>query len=383
MTGSRYILTFIDHFSRYTWVFFLNAKSETFAAFKAWHSQVANETKKPLSCLRTDRGGEYLSHEFQAYCKLHGICRQLTTIGTLQQNGMAKRKNHYLMETTRSLLFGVHLPTYLWEEAVKTAYYLSNRVPTCILYRLTPFEVYTGNRSNLAHLRIFGSAAYIHVQKRKKLEPKSRQFVLVGYDHQTKGYRCLHYINKKIVISRDVLFKENILGIPRMQDLSSSAEDILRTFFETNTPISPTPNPPALSVSPTQPSSATSPFPTPVPLSGSPILGSPPLSPLTSSSPSQPELLTFPTPPGPRCSTRLRCQNVRLDDYLLSISVDDFDVCLTEVAPSLPRHDLTFTQAAQHSGWRAAMEDEIKSIHKNHTWDLVSLPIGKKAITSK
>ena len=49
MTRSRYIFTFIDHFSRYTWVYFLNAKSETFHTFKIWHTQVEKETNKTLS----------------------------------------------------------------------------------------------------------------------------------------------------------------------------------------------------------------------------------------------------------------------------------------------------------------------------------------------
>ena len=186
LTGSRYILTFIDHFSRYSWVYFLNTKSETFEVFKQWRALAENEIRNKLTCLRIDRGGEYLSFEFCDYCKLHGIHRQLTAAGTPQQNGMAERKNRHLLETTRSLLFGAQLPTYLWEEAIKTACYLSNRVPTRSLYRITPFEAYSGQRPNLAHLRIFGSAAFIHIQYRNKLEPKSRQLVLVGYDSQTK-----------------------------------------------------------------------------------------------------------------------------------------------------------------------------------------------------
>jgi transposase InsO family protein len=382
MTGSRYILTFIDHFSRYSWVYFLNTKSETFEVFKQWRAQVEKETYKKLSCLRMDRGGEYLSSEFQHYCKLHGILRQLTTAGTPQQNGMVERKNRYLLETTRSLLFGAHMPTYLWEEAVKTACYLSNRVPTRALYRITPFEVYTSQHPNLAHLRVFGSAAFIHVQDRKKLDPKSRQLVFVGYDLQTKGYRCLDFLAKKIVISRDVIFNENKLGIPNMRELPSSADDILKAFFDLNTPIPVVSSSLVLNPTPaiemhTQP---TSEFPL--------------VSPSDSPNPSYP----FPPEPdrhpdlhpetqtdssGLRRSSRFRRQNVRLDDYVLSISVDEFDLCLAEVAPPLSGNNLTFDQAAHHQGLKEAMEDEMNSILKNHTWDLVSLPIGKKAISSK
>jgi hypothetical protein len=75
MTGSRYMLTFIDDYSRHCWVFFLATKNETFASFKQFWKIVEKQIQKPVSCLRTDRGGEFLSIEFNNYCKLEGICR--------------------------------------------------------------------------------------------------------------------------------------------------------------------------------------------------------------------------------------------------------------------------------------------------------------------
>ena len=174
-----------------------------------------------------------------------------------------------------------------------------------------------------------------------------------------------------------------------MRDLPSSADDILRAFFDTNTPIlSSLDSPSSPSGSPNLPPLVTSSPSTPHPISP-PSLSIPASSPLPSaprlppSPPRQPVFLPFPDSSGPHRSSRLRRQNVRLDDYVLSISVDDFDVCLTAVAPLLPAQDLTFSQAAQDAGWRAAMEDEMQSIHKNHTWDLVPLSLEKKAITSK
>jgi hypothetical protein len=41
------------------------------------------------------------------------------------------------------------------------------------------------------------------------------------------------------------------------------------------------------------------------------------------------------------------------------------------------------TEALAHLGWREAMEDELRSIYKNNTWDLVPLPHNKKAISTK
>ena len=43
----------------------------------------------------------------------------------------------------------------------------------------------------------------------------------------------------------------------------------------------------------------------------------------------------------------------------------------------------SFAEALESEQWKEAMQQEIDSIHKNHTWDLVDLPEGKKPIGTK
>ena len=69
----RYLLTFIDDFSRKTWVYFLVEKSEALAVFKSFKIHVEKETNSFLRSLRTDRGGEFTSQEFANFCDVHGI----------------------------------------------------------------------------------------------------------------------------------------------------------------------------------------------------------------------------------------------------------------------------------------------------------------------
>lgn len=63
-SGKRYILTFIDDFTRKTWVYFLHEKSEAFTTFKFFKISVEKEIGAFITCLRTDRGGEFTSNEF-------------------------------------------------------------------------------------------------------------------------------------------------------------------------------------------------------------------------------------------------------------------------------------------------------------------------------
>ena len=83
LTGSRYFITFIDDYSRRAWVYFLSHKSEALSKFQNFCQMAEAETGERLATLRTDRGGEYLSHEFIAFCSQMGIKRQLTSAYSL------------------------------------------------------------------------------------------------------------------------------------------------------------------------------------------------------------------------------------------------------------------------------------------------------------
>ena len=80
--------------------------------------------------LRTDRGGEYNSKEFESYCQEHGIRRYMTMPYTPQQNDVAERKNRTLMNVVRCMLSHSGLPKNLWGEALLTANYILNRIFT-------------------------------------------------------------------------------------------------------------------------------------------------------------------------------------------------------------------------------------------------------------
>ena len=91
--GYKYIITFIDDFSKYVWVDFMKEKSEALDKFKEFKNKVESEVGHKIKCIRIDNGGEYTSDEFFEYLQAHKIRRQSTCPSTPQQNGVAKRKN--------------------------------------------------------------------------------------------------------------------------------------------------------------------------------------------------------------------------------------------------------------------------------------------------
>ena len=82
--GSKYFLLFIDDYTRFCWVYFLQQKSEVFTMFQKFKAAVENHSAKLIKTFRSDNGTEYTSHEFEAFLQKLGIHHQLTVTYTPQ-----------------------------------------------------------------------------------------------------------------------------------------------------------------------------------------------------------------------------------------------------------------------------------------------------------
>ncbi|KAL4303544.1 hypothetical protein GQ457_10G024470 [Hibiscus cannabinus] len=211
MNGSKYFVLFIDDLTRMCWVYFLKSKLNVLSTFKDFKIFVENQSDCKLKVLRTDNGGEYVSNEFNDFCRDSGILHQLTVPRTPQQNGVCERRNRTVLEMARCMLFEKHLPKLFWAEAVATAVYLLNRLATKAVDGKTPFEAWSGSKPSVKHLRVFGSICYSHISAnmRSKLDERAWRGIFVGYSSQSKGYRIYNLESKMIVVSRDVIFYED------------------------------------------------------------------------------------------------------------------------------------------------------------------------------
>ncbi|KAJ6715423.1 hypothetical protein OIU85_026875 [Salix viminalis] len=209
--GNKYFITFIDDLSRMCWVYFLRSKADAFNVFKKFKAFVELQSGYKIKKLRSDRGGEYTSNEFHEFCANIGMERQLTTTYTPQHNGVAERKNKTVCEMARAMMAEKEMPTVFWAEVVNVSVYLQNRSYTSAVEKKTPFEVFTGRKPGVKHLRVFGCMCSTHVPSvlRHKFDEKSEKGVFVGYGSCEKGYRVYNLLTKKIVLSRDVIFDED------------------------------------------------------------------------------------------------------------------------------------------------------------------------------
>ena len=170
--GYFYFITFTDDLSRYGYVYLMKHKSDSFEMFKRFRSEVEKQTGKSIKTLRSDRGGEYLSSEFLPYLGEIGIFSQWTPPGTPQHNGVSERRNRTLLDMIRSMMGFASLSISFWGYALESACYLLNRVTSKPVIK-TPYEIWTGRKPALSHLRVWGCPAYVKRLVTDKLGPRS------------------------------------------------------------------------------------------------------------------------------------------------------------------------------------------------------------------
>jgi transposase InsO family protein len=190
ISGYVYYVSFIDDYSRKTWIYFLKTKDEVFSKFKEFKALIENLSERKIKILRSDNGGEYTSKEFVNFCKDVGIKRELTTPYNPQQNSVAERKNKTILEAVKTMIHDQDLPMCLWAETTMATVYVQNRLSHSALGLKTPEEMFTG-KPEVSHLKIFGCPVFIHIpkEKRNKLDPSGKRGIFVGYCEVSKAFR--------------------------------------------------------------------------------------------------------------------------------------------------------------------------------------------------
>ena len=189
--GYIYTATYLDDHSQYGMMFFLKNKSEQFGAFKAYKAWAEGHTDRQLKCIRTDRGGEFLSNEQKGFMEESGIEHQMSMPDSPQQNGRAERFQQTILNKAESMRHMAGLSSGFWSYAVRTAIHVYNVTPIAKDGFKTPKKMWSGLTPDISHLCIFGCSAYVTInkKKRRKLNPKSREMTFIGYEPGSKGYQ--------------------------------------------------------------------------------------------------------------------------------------------------------------------------------------------------
>ncbi|UYV84129.1 hypothetical protein LAZ67_X001289 [Cordylochernes scorpioides] len=213
--GNRYLLSFVDDFSRRITVYLLKNKDEVLKHFDIYRATVERQTGNKIKVLRSDNGLEFCNRDFQDKLQKLGIKHERTNVYSPQMNGVAERVNRTLLDMARACLHSANLPQRFWAEAVNTAAYIKNKCYNTALKDKVPDGLWLERNPSVRHLKAFGCLAYSHIprERRRKLDHRACRCILVGYSTQTRGYRLWCPELQKVIETKHVRFDESKIGL--------------------------------------------------------------------------------------------------------------------------------------------------------------------------
>jgi hypothetical protein len=116
--GHKYYIIFIDDFSHHTWIYFIKHRSEALSIYKNFSAMIRAHFDTFIRVFCADSAGEYLSNALLQVLAEQDTLAQFSCPGAHAQNGVAKRKHHHLLETTRALIIASSVPPHFWAKAV-------------------------------------------------------------------------------------------------------------------------------------------------------------------------------------------------------------------------------------------------------------------------
>ena len=111
----------------------MKSKSDVIHVIPQFCKMIIIQFHTQVQVFHSDNGREFVNQSLSNFFLEHGILHQTTCSYTPQQNGVAERKNHHILEVARALSFTMHVPIRFWAEAVMTVVFL---IIECLLVSL-------------------------------------------------------------------------------------------------------------------------------------------------------------------------------------------------------------------------------------------------------
>lgn len=328
ISGDKIMAVFVDDYSGLVITKPMKAKSDIVKVIEEVLA-IASANGHKICRMRSDNAKEFTSNEMKKLMRTNKIVHEFSSAYCPQQNGRVKRQNRTIVEMARSMLAATDLPLTLWAEAARTATHIKYRVPLKRLNGRTPIEVWTGKQPDVSYFRIFGSKAYMLIDKqfRTKFEKKSKEMVLIGYEQSQKGYRLWERSTRKVVTAKnveiignepketEVIIKDEIVDSP--EDNAETEEKKIKESKEKAESIA------------------------------------------------------------TRTRSKMQVQKVSKENMTSNIQVLIAEASMTEEIPNTYEEAMSSSSSKQ---WEAAMTDKLQSLKKNDIWELVNLSPGHKTI---
>lgn len=242
----------------------------------------------------------------------------------------------------------------MWTYAVMAAAYTRNR---CYNPRTgkTPFELFVGKKPNINSMHVFGTVCYSYVQNKTKLDPRSKRGIFVGYDRGSPAYLVYFGDTGDVKKIRCVKFTETYDDFDNSHDVDDYVENPDDNSIE-NEPVV---NNPVIQ------------------REDEPVVNNPAI-----------EIEAPGAEDAPRYPPRERTQPKYLQDYVVEqdddhANDDDLVAVTVDFCYKISDVPVTYREAVispNSQKWKNAMEDEIRALGENNTFELTTLPKGRTTV---
>eukprot|EP00644_Phytophthora_capsici_P015812 jgi/Phyca11/131295/e_gw1.103.27.1 len=233
----------------------------------------------------------------------------------------------------------------------------------------TQFELWYNRKPTVQNLKVFGCAAYVHINDiyRDKLDPRAKLCIYLGIPEHKKGYRLMDAKSHSVVYSRDVIFNE--IDFPIVENIEVTSGPLQLPDHLTEAPITDVELPACVPLeTQTDPSQPESP--------GDSVVG-PQHAPITASNqlPSLGEALER-----INLSQKLNSrEDVQEEEERMSLVLS---LLAIRHVPE-PKTYYGVMRSSYADKWHATADSEYQSLMKNQTWILVTPPENRKVLQNR
>ena len=224
--GYRYVVCYVDHYSRFGLCYFIRSKREVSDTLRRYLADMRH-LGITVRTIQSDRGSEFFAQEgdsladrdrrqhlFDAVCAAQSppvkhVLRPVEMKEALAENWF---REHF--RAANSMLWEARLSPIFWADAVQYSQFLFNRSPNShVGDHITPFEIVTGQKPRWDRFKVFGCDAFQHIPNNPFYKypgiPRGRRLLFMGFDDSMMGYKCFDPENRNYVNTANLYFNES------------------------------------------------------------------------------------------------------------------------------------------------------------------------------
>jgi hypothetical protein len=212
--GKRYLLVFIDAYSRYTWTFYIKNRSEAPRCLKEFIALVERQSGYKIKNIRSDNAKEFTHGEFKEICTELGIVQQTSAPYSSASNGIAERVLRTIQESGKAVLHESGLSIGFWPEAFEYVAHTRNRSFHSGINDV-PYKKWFGAPPSIANAHPFGcNVKYLnHPKIRRKGEYHTYRGKFVGYFNDYPAFKVWNPTTRQFFKTRSLIFEDSPMNV--------------------------------------------------------------------------------------------------------------------------------------------------------------------------